>query len=108
MFIRKKQHMKCTHCVRCRWCLHRDWRKDMFKVKDGPSEFWFCDCECAAKFVKYRHMIGTAHILKMGPVVRSAYLDGMTLDDYISNGMKRHADAKVSHNANDVCNVHNS
>ena len=81
----------------------------MFKVKHGPTEYWFCDANCVAKFVKYRHMIGTAHILKMDPVMRHAYLDGMTLDDYISNGLKKkHADTKISDGADAVCNVHSS
>jgi hypothetical protein len=80
----------------------------MFKMKDGPSEYWFCDAECAAKFVKYRHMIGTAHILKMDLVMRNAYLDGITLDDYISNGMRKnkYAGTEVSDNANGVRSVH--
>lgn len=101
--------MHCRHCVRCRWCLNRGWRKEMFKVKDGPSEYWFCDADCSAKFVKYRHIIGTAHILRMDIVMRNEYLKGMTLDDYISNGMKRQnaitegGDAPARH-----CNVHSS
>jgi len=98
MFIPKPLPMRgCTHCTRCRWCLLRNWRKDLFKLKNGPVDCYFCDADCAAKFVKYRHMIGVAHILKMNECIRVAYLDGMTLDDYISNGFTRkHAKSTTS------------
>lgn len=78
--------MQLTHC---RWCLKRNVKREMFCVKNGPSEFWFCGADCAAKFVYYRHVIGASHVLKMTPKDRVEYLEGETIDQYISNRMKR-------------------
>lgn len=87
MFIPKSRPMgTCTQCAQCRWCVSRNWRRDLFKLKNGPIEHYFCDADCAAKFVQYRHVIGVAHILKMDKDSRIAYLGNITLDDYISNG----------------------
>lgn len=62
----------------------RGFRKDMFKLKNGPTEFWFCDTTCSSKFVMYRHVQGISHILKMDNSDRKAYLEGEAIDDYIS------------------------
>lgn len=66
----------------------------MFKVKQGPSEFLFCDANCAEKFVKYRHVIGVAHILKMSPTTRNEYLKGQLIDDYISDYFTKQCEHK--------------
>ena len=63
-------------------------KPNFFCVKEGPMERWFCDADCAAKYVKYRHMVGVSHVLKMDPLQRKMYLDGRSLDDFILNGMK--------------------
>jgi hypothetical protein len=93
MFITKqRQRMpNCTHCACCRWCLTRDLRKNMFKLRNGPIDYYFCDADCSELFVRYRHVIGIAHILKMSAENRDKYLGGKTLMDYISNQLEEDA-----------------
>lgn len=94
MFISKDTRKICRHCGYCRWCMARNWRDMLFKVRQGPSEFLFCDACCAAKFVKYRHVIGVAHILKMSPTARSEVLKGQSIDDYISKEVDKQCELK--------------
>ena len=61
--------------------------KDLFTLRDGPADHRFCDADCAAKWVQYRHMIGVAHVVRMGPELRKEYLKGKTIDEFISDGM---------------------
>lgn len=59
----------------------------MFCVRDGPIDRWFCDANCSVKFATYRHMIGVEHVVKMDSRTRAQYLKGITIDEFISNGM---------------------
>lgn len=59
----------------------------MFCVRDGPIDRWFCDANCSLKFAEYRHNPGTYLLLKMNRQEREQYLKGMTIDEFISNGM---------------------
>ena len=61
--------------------------KDCFTLKDGPANHRFCDTDCSSKWVKYRHMIGVAHVVKMPRELRNVYLNNHTIDEFISNGM---------------------
>ena len=99
MFIpREQQHMQqdCDHCVACRWCHTRNFTKDCFTLLDGPANHRFCDADCSAKWVQYRHMIGIAHVVRMPPHVRKEYLKGRTIDEFISDGMAVSCDHKRS------------
>lgn len=59
----------------------------MFKIIDGPVHHWFCAQDCSQKWLHYRHMIGVAHVVKLEPALRAAYLKGKSIDEFISNGM---------------------
>ena len=48
---------------------------------------YFCDTECSGKWVKYRHMIGVADVIKMDKETRENFLKGSSIDEFISNGM---------------------
>lgn len=86
MFIPRDRH-HCNHCSSCKWCHTRNLVKDCFTLRDGPVDHRFCDGDCAAKWVKYRHMIGVAHVVRMPPCIRAEYLEGKTIDEFISDGM---------------------
>lgn len=63
-------------------------------MHDGPAHHQFCDADCAYKWVRYRHTIGVAHIVRMPPLMRSEYLKGRTIDQFISDTLL----AKCEHN----------
>ena len=48
---------------------------------------YFCDTECSGKWVRYRHMIGVADVIKMDKETRENFLKGSSIDEFISNGM---------------------
>lgn len=100
MFIKYSRPMAvyCELCTTCKWCHERDMRKNMFRVRDGPIDHYFCDGDCHQKWVTYRHMIGAAHVVRASPKIRAAYLKGMTIDEFISNGMS--IDAEVQDTGN--------
>lgn len=83
IFIPRDVQVPCNHCVDCRWCGHRGWKREMFHYKDGPGDFWFCDTICSTKWVRFRHVHGIAHVLKQLPPERVKYLNGLTIDEYI-------------------------
>jgi hypothetical protein len=80
--------MPCTYCVVCRWCHKRDVKKHMFVVRDGPIDRWFCDADCSVKWTEYRHHEAMAHVVKMSVQKRKEYLQGKTIDEFISNSMR--------------------
>jgi hypothetical protein len=87
MFIREAHEPMRTVCnwsMHCRWCHKHDVKKNMFCVKDGPVEHWFCDADCADRWVVWRHVIGVAHVVRMTPHARSEHLKGDSIDNYIS------------------------
>ena len=77
----------CDHCALCEWCHTRHLIKDVFTLRDGPVSVRFCNADCSAKWVQYRHMIGVAHVVRMPKLLREQYLKGKTIDEFISDGM---------------------
>ena len=69
----------------CKWCYTRGLRRGSYRFRDGPVDHWFCTEECGRKWVKYRHVIGVAHVVKMPSGVRTEYLKGKTIDEFISD-----------------------
>ena len=58
----------------------------MFRVRDGPATFWFCDADCSAKWVEYRHVYTIRKLLNMSPEERNAALGGKSLDEHLLTG----------------------
>ena len=87
MFIpRDTRRTRCEHCIVCRWCHARMLRSEAFRMKDGPQDFHFCDTECSNKWLKHRHVIGLAQIVKMPAIMRTEYLRGRSIDEFVASG----------------------
>jgi len=39
----------------CQLCAARGLRKKMYKLRDGPTDRYFCNGECAGEYVDKRH-----------------------------------------------------
>eukprot|EP00966_Prymnesium_polylepis_P230488 5333491-Prymnesium_polylepis.1 len=88
MFLPKyTRNVKCR--VVCKWCHARCDVKECFTLRDGPADHQFCNTVCSSKWVKYRHAIGVAHIVRMQPVhvMRIEYLKGKSIDQFITDGL---------------------
>ena len=98
MFIPRSHGTRrgCDHCAECKWCHQRNLLKECFTLKEGPARHVFCDTQCSANWVTYRHRIGVAHVIKMDRVERDAHLNGHTIDEFISNGMITPCEVKQS------------
>ena len=59
----------------------------MYKLKDGPLDWFFCNDEHALEWLQHRHTSPDTHkLLKMPPTQRANFLSqtGMTLEELIS------------------------
>ena len=68
----------------CHWCVETRPKKDLFKVRDGPTDWHFCDVIHAELWLEYRHKKETYKLCRMGPKERLEYLDGKSMHDEIS------------------------
>lgn len=89
----KRQCCRLTHHV-CRWCGERKLRKHMYKLRDGPIDWWFCDDEHALEWLTHRHNTPAINeMLRKEPPKRD--LGGKTIDEWVrdelSQGDVKHA-----------------
>jgi len=83
MFVPKHTHKQCVVSW-CRWCCRRAQKKHMFKVRQGPVDWYFCDDEHAALWFEYRYKPETYALCKMLPAEREIHLQGRTMSEEIS------------------------
>ena len=69
----------------CYWCTKRSLRKEMYKLRDGPIDWWFCDAHHSQQWCRYRQQKPTARLCRMLPQERQRYLNGRTMEDAISS-----------------------
>lgn len=43
-----------TRCY-CQWCAERGLRREFFKLRDGPIDWWFCNEDHALEWLEKRH-----------------------------------------------------
>ena len=67
----------------CKWCACKKARRQMFKVRDGPVEWYFCDVPCAEDWLEYRHEPKTYHLCRLLPSEKLARLSGRSMRDEI-------------------------
>ena len=68
----------------CQWCCKRAAMKDLFKLCDGPLDFYFCDSEHALDWLEYRHSSVEANkLLRMLPAERAKALGGRTIEEVL-------------------------
>lgn len=83
MFIpRTDTYPRTTAC--CTWCCDSGRRSCMYRLRDGPGDFWFCNDSCAGKWVLNRHKPDTYQLLKLDCAGRRALLSGQSIDEYIA------------------------
>lgn len=76
MFVPKKMrtHRPTLRCY-CQWCAKRGARKDYYKLRDGPVDWWFCDDDHALEWLDARHRRrDTNAYLRMTPYERHQFL----------------------------------
>ena len=76
--------MKKKVCI-CKWCHTRHKKLDVLLVKDGPIDRYYCDFDCLSKYDSFRHSVGVANVLKLSFRERIEYLEGKTIDEFISD-----------------------
>jgi len=83
IFIKRRPYRRLTHSW-CWWCCKRAAMKDMFKLRDGPVDWYFCDSEHALNWLESRHRSVRANkVLRMLPRERERELQGRTIEDYL-------------------------
>ena len=78
---RLRSPRRCTS-ESCRWCGARQHKKIMFKLRDGPIDWWFCNDEHAEEWVEHRHKTPAINaMLRTVPALRD--LGGKTIDEWV-------------------------
>ena len=85
VLLPKDKRAPCTQTEWCRWCVCKAPRKDLFKIRDGPVEWHFCNVVHAELWLEYRYKKETYQLLRMLPPERLEYLKGRSMQDIISS-----------------------
>ena len=70
----------------------------MFRVRDGPIDWYFCDSNHNIKWRFWRQRFPISQMLKRSPYERNDYLEGKTIEEYILSSIK-------NGNVEDRCHV---
>ena len=74
--------MRRTH-AHCQWCVSVRPKRCMYKLRDGPIDWWFCNDEHALEWLDWRHRNPVMHrLLKTGPRQRRLLLGDLTVEQY--------------------------
>lgn len=93
MFIPRSQRQrhKLSHST-CWWCGQRKLRKHLYKLRDGPIDWWFCHDDHALEWLDHRHKTpGINDMLQKIPSERQ--LNGKTIDEWVSDELSQHMSA---------------
>lgn len=72
----------------CWWCGARKHKKDLYKLRDGPLDWYFCDDWHALQWVEHRHLTPNINtMLKCMPVKRD--LTGKTIDEWVRDELSQ-------------------
>ena len=71
-----------SHSVLCRWCLQMGYQKEMFCLRNGPADSWFCDAACVETWLDNRHKPHIQRLLHMSSSQRVATLAGRSMEAY--------------------------
>jgi hypothetical protein len=69
--------------VSCRWCDVSADQCEMFRVRSGPTERWFCGAQCVELYVGHRHNPSARRLLDMSKKERNEVLEGRNMDWFI-------------------------
>ena len=70
-----------THCE---WCVCTGPKRNFYKLRDGPVDWYFCEMAHAELWLHYRYDKRTHDLCRMGLQERRAYLAGTTMEKAIS------------------------
>ena len=74
----QSKHMKHY----CRWCGECKDRKYLYKLRDGPVDWWFCNEDHALEWLHHRHSTPAVHeMLRRHP--RERNLDGKSIEAWV-------------------------
>jgi hypothetical protein len=83
IFVKPRPYRRLTRSW-CRWCCKRAAMQDLFKLRDGPLDWYFCDSEHALDWLEHRHSSVEANrLLRMLPDERARALNGRTIEEVI-------------------------
>lgn len=83
----KESRRPCSH-AHCQWCCAVDKRRSMYKIRDGPVDWWFCNDEHALEWLSWRHRNPVMHAaLKTGPRQRRALLGALSIEQYAERSL---------------------
>ena len=88
MFIQKKHKRAAPPTLSCRWCGKRQLTKYLYKLRDGPIDWWFCDDTHALEWLDYRHKTPRINaMLKLVPPARD--LNGKSIDEWVRDELSQ-------------------
>ena len=92
LFIPKKYYRPTLAKRRaCKWCGVNHLTREMYKLRDGPIDWWFCNDEHALEWLDYRHTTpAIADMLQKLP--KDRHLNGLTIDEWVSNELSQGVD----------------
>lgn len=68
----------------CQFCGKTGTRKEFYKLRDGPVDWWFCGDEHALEWLEWRHTsIAVNHFLHLTPSKRERELSGRTTEEHL-------------------------
>tara|TARA_Y100000361_G_scaffold153707_1_gene176280 strand:- start:830 stop:1132 length:303 start_codon:yes stop_codon:yes gene_type:complete len=76
----------------CQWCCRIANRKELFRLKHGPIDYWFCDRDHAELWLEFRHRPETYKLCRMLPRERAEHLAGRSMEAQISALYPRECD----------------
>ena len=68
----------------CQWCVKPGRKCSLFKIRDGPVDWYFCSYVHAEAWLEYRQKPETHELCRMPRQQRLEYLNGKTMEDEIS------------------------
>lgn len=78
----KRTCRRQTHHV-CRWCGAHKLRKHLYKLRDGPIDWWFCNDDHALEWLDYRHRTPVINaMLRLVPSQRN--LGGKSIEQWVT------------------------
>lgn len=77
--LRSMHRVSTNHS--CWWCGKRGSKRTMYKLRDGPLNWWFCNDDHALEWLDYRHIPALNVMLRRLP--RERDLCGKTIKEWV-------------------------
>ena len=84
VFLPPETKRGCDVCAHCSWCVREARRREFFRIRDGPVDYYFCNIMHAELWLEYRQKPETRNLCRMLPPERREYLGNSTMEQEIS------------------------